>query len=205
MQKNSFEILNVSPNATDEEILNSYNTLKQKYSEERFLEGEAGNYAAKMLTEIDVAFNDIMNFRRESNSTDNSSEAFKEVEEALKKGDINSAQQKLDGFNERTAEWHYLQSVVFYKKNWMNESKKQLELAIRIDASNQKYKQAYEKLEAQINFNNQTFNSGNTTNAGGSYDGQQKQMGGDSCNDAANCCSTMVCINCLYNCCCGCH
>jgi len=206
MQKNSYEILNINENATDEEVLNGYTILKQKYSEERFLEGEAGNFAAKMLTEIEVAFNDIMNSRRETKSSENTGEAFKEVEAALKAGDIVLAQSKLDSFNERNAEWHYLQSVIFYKKNWSNESKKQLELAIRLEPANTKYKDAYEKLDAQIKFNNQTFNSGNATagNTGGNYE-NQKQMGGDSCNDAANCCSTMLCMNCLYSCCCGCN
>jgi len=179
--------------------------LKKKYSEERFLEGEAGNYAAKMLTEIEVAYNDILKERREKTSSQSNGNAFKEVEDALKAGDITLAQQKLDSFNERNAEWHYLQSVVFYKKNWTNESKKQLELAMRLEPSNSKYKDAYDKLEAQIRFNNQAFNSGNTGNAGGNYEGQPKQMGGDACNDTANCCSAMVCMNCLYNCCCGCH
>ena len=53
---------------------------------------------------------------------------------------IAEAQTKLDDFNGRNAEWHYLQSVVFYKKNWVNESKKQLEIAISMDGSNEKYK-----------------------------------------------------------------
>lgn len=207
MQKNSYEVLNVTPESTNEEITQSYNAFKARFSEERFLEGEKGNYAAKMLTEIEVAYNDIMGQRRESNKSENTGDALREVEEAIKAGDISGAQAKLDNFNERNAEWHYLQSVVFYKKNWINESKKQLELALRLDSSNAKYKDAYDKMEEQIKFNNKAFTSGNSGQ--GSYSAPagegERQMGGDACSDSANCCSTMLCVNCLYNCCCGCR
>lgn len=203
MQKNPYEILNISSDATDSQIESAYKKLKEKYSEERFLEGEKGNYAAKMLTEIDIAYNELMSGRKAQAEPGSGSGIFADVERALKAGDINGAQQKLDEINERSAEWHYLQSVVFFKKNWTNESKKQLELALRLEPANSKYKDAYEKLDGHINFSNRNFSSGNA-NPGGEYE-NPRQMGGDSCTDAANCCSTMLCMNCLMNCCCGCH
>ena len=65
MNKHYYEILGVSESATDEEIRARYEELKKKYSEERFLEGEAGNEAARMLNRIDVAYNeetDVLSF-----------------------------------------------------------------------------------------------------------------------------------------------
>lgn len=202
--QNPYEVLGLPSSATEEQIIAAYKTLKERYLEERFLEGEKGNLAAKRLTELEQAYSEIMSFRKQSFDSGNKSEAFVEVEKALKAGDFTAAQHKLDEFNERGAEWHYLQSVVFYKKNWTNESKKQLELALRLEPSNAKYKDAYEKLEAQMNFDGRAFTSGNAKAAGGEYE-NPRQMGGDSCTDAANCCSTMMCMNCLMNCCCGCR
>ena len=56
MAKNNYEILGVSENATNEEIEARYNELVDKYSKERFLEGEQGNIAAKKLTEVKASY-----------------------------------------------------------------------------------------------------------------------------------------------------
>ena len=48
MQEN-YRILGVKENATDEEIEKAYRELKAKLREERFMEGEVGNEAAKKL------------------------------------------------------------------------------------------------------------------------------------------------------------
>ena len=197
-----YKVLGLDENATDEQIEQSYLALKSKYSEERFLEGDAGNEAARKLTELETAYKEITAERKEKQN--NSDGYFNDIEAAIKRGDLTSAQKMLDEFNERSAEWHYLQSVVFYKKNWSNESKKQLEIAIEMDPSNQKYKNSYEKLTAQINNNaNKTFTdySGNA-NANAAYGQENNQMGGDGCLDF--CCRLAIC-NILLNCCCNCR
>ena len=151
MQK-YFEILGLPITATDEEIENAYKTLKEKYSRERFLEGEAGNEAAKRLTKLETAYHEIME-NRKSSDNDNL-ESFVDVENLIKAGNISLAQEKLDNISDRGAEWHYLQSVIFYKKNWLNESKKQLEIALNIEPHNNKYAQAYARLKEKMEYNN---------------------------------------------------
>ena len=54
-----YKILGVSKDASMEEIEASYKALKEKYSSERFLEGEAGNEAAKNLTLLENAYREI--------------------------------------------------------------------------------------------------------------------------------------------------
>ena len=152
MNQENYKILGVEENATDEEIRVAYETLKEKYNEEKWLEGEAGNEAARMLDKIDAAYREIMDERKESSRTTDSADAYTEVTEAIKSGNIPRAQELLDGFNERNAEWHYLQSVVYYKKNWLMDSKKQLEIAIQMDGANTKYRDAYEKLKGQTDY-----------------------------------------------------
>ena len=132
MNNENYRLLEVSENATDEEIRASYERLKAKYNEEKWQDGEAGNNAARMLGRLDTAYAEIMEERRESARNTSGASSFEEVSAAIKSGDLARAQTLLDDFNERSAEWHYLQSIVFYKKNWMNESKKQLEIAIPV-------------------------------------------------------------------------
>ena len=197
-----YEILQVSESATDEEIKESYRALKKKYNEERWLEGEAGNHAARMLEKVDAAYEEIMRERREKARNTEGANAFDEVAELIRKGDISGAQSKLDSFNERNAEWHYLQSVVFYKKNWINESKKQLEIAMQMDGANPKYREAYDKLKARADYRQQTGGAPNVNPNPASGD---EQMGGNACANCASFCYTFLCVNCLFNLCCGCR
>ena len=207
MANNLYDLFGLDEGCTDEELDAAYGRLRSKYAEDRFLEGEAGNTAAKKLTELDNAYRDIVAQRREASnaSAGTQNNAFKSVEDKIRSGDLAGAQNELDGFNERNAEWHYLQSVVYYKKNWTNESKKQLEIAMQMNPSEQKYKTAYDKLLEKIkNDSNKNFSSytgnGGANNGGGRYDDGAPQMGGGSCVDW--CCQMALC-NIALNCCCN--
>ena len=147
MNRENYEILQVEETASDEEIRAAYERLKAQYNEDKWKDGEEGNYAARMLGKIETAYQEIIGERKEKQQNTSGESAFEEVSNCIRNGDIARAQQLLDNFNERNAEWHYLQSVVFYKKNWMNESKKQLEIAMQMDAKNPKYRDAYENLK----------------------------------------------------------
>ncbi len=210
MNKKNLELFGLDETATKEEIKAAYDALRQKYLEERFMDGEIGNNAATMLTKIENAYNELIGELSENAAADGES-SFTKVEELIRSGDIHEAQRVLDGFNERGGRWHYLQSVVFYRKNWMNESKKQLEIAIQLEPDNEKYKETYKKLNDKLNFDAQNrANGANGANANGQtvYQGQtmnsadDDQMGGNWCASCIECCYINMCVNCLCNGCC---
>ena len=217
MNKKFYDLLGVTEEMTDEQIAERYEQLKKKYSEDRFLEGEAGNEAAKMLNKIDVAYNEIMTERRESRMAGKTNSSYTQVDQLIREGKFAEAQAALDEFNERPAEWHYLQSVVFYRKNWMNESRKQLEIAIQMDPNNEKYKTAYSKLKEKIEYDKRKAETpegagGAQQNGGGSnqqaqpdYDQPQMGGGGGLCESCATCCACNMLLNCCMNSCCGCR
>ena len=205
---NNYELLNLTEFATDEEITARYTELKAKYSEDRWLDGEAGNEAARMLTKLEVAYKEIMSSRKEKNENTDGQSAFEEITELLKQNKVSEAQAKLDDLNERSAEWHYLQAVVFYKKSWTSDSKKQLEIAMQMDPSNQKYRVAYGKLNAKNDYQQQSAYNQQQNNpyANSPYGGgMDDQMGGNACSNCISCCYTYLCIDCLFTLCCGCH
>lgn len=206
MNKKNLELFGLSEGATKEDIKSAYETLRAKYLEERFMDGEVGNNAANMLTRIETAYNELMSEITENAAADDGDSSFAKVEELIKAGNLQDAQRILDGFNERGGRWHYLQSVVFYRKNWINESKKQLEIAIQLEPDNDKYKDAYKKLNDKLNYDarksqqqggDQTVYQGQTMNSSG-----DNQMGGNFCANCIECCYINMCINCLCNACC---
>lgn len=198
-----YELFGLDENATDEELSARYEELKAKYKEDRWLDGEAGNEAAKMLTKLDTAYQEITSARREQKTSENTDSVYEDIARLLKEDNVERAQTLLDNCNERPAEWHYLQAVVYYKKNWSNDSKKQLEIAMQMDPDNVKYRNAYGKMNAKNEYQKQS--AGNTQNPYANPNAQgdmNDQMGGGGCWD---CCQAYLCANCLMNCCCGCR
>lgn len=197
-----YKILGVSPDCSDAELEEAYQKLKNRYTRERFMEGEIGNEAARKLQKIEEAYNEITDARKGSldSESHNDGASFSDVEAAIKDGNLTYAQSVLDRMEDRSGEWHYLESVIFYKQNHILDSKRQLEIALEQDPQNQKYKDAYEKLLAKIRFSESQFSSGNRGGyQNGQSMGQGRQMGGDSCMDF---CANVVCYTVLCNSCC---
>ena len=201
MNWDNYRILEVEEDATDEEIKASYERLKAKYNEEKWLDGEEGNEAARKLDKLETAYREVMDERRMNAGSAGGTDPYAEVSQAIKAGNLTRAQELLDAFNEHPAEWHYLQSVVFYKKNWLSDSRKQLEIAMQMDSANNKYRDAYEKLKGQMDYTSQTGGAGGIN----PNPVPENEMGGSWCSTCASMCYTYMCMNCLFNLCCGCH
>ena len=206
MNRRNLEILGLEEGATSEQIEEAYKSLREKYLEERFMEGEAGNNAAKMLTKIETARSELLAELAESPAEEEGS-SFSRVDELIKAGDYQEAQRVLDSFNERGAHWHYMQSMLYYRKSWVNESKKQLEIALKLDPENEKYKEAYKRLKDKIAYDAAgRRDDGTTRREDGnqsayrgrdmSYD-EDDQMGGGFCSDCLRCLCLLECCNCL--------
>ena len=157
-----------------------------------------------MLTKLETAYKEILNARREKSQNTEGQNVYEEISQLLKSDKVSEAQQKLDACNERGAEWHYLQAVVFYKKNWTNDSKKQLEIAMQMDPNNQKYRAAYDKMNAKNEYQNQQAQR-EPQNPYANEPMPDAQMGGGACSECVSCCYTYLCIDCLFNLCCGCR
>ena len=97
MANNLYELFGLDEGCTDEQLDEAYGRIRSKYAEDRFLEGEAGNEAARKLTEIDNAYRDIIALRRENaGGNSRSGDALKTIAENIKNGDLAGAQSDLD-------------------------------------------------------------------------------------------------------------
>lgn len=225
MSKNPYEVLGLKEGASREEVDQAYYALRDQYRQELYQDGALGKSAAQKLGDVETAYHTILaggfvsptneeistneesSTNQEASTNEGIGADFAEVDRLLKAGDYKGAQQALDGVNMRNAEWHYFQSVIYYKKGWLNESRNQLDLAVNMDPDNEHYRTVLAKLDAKISGGTQGQGQFNATpNANyqqnnGSYRSYQENDARYAEDSACRCCETMLCLNCLCNCC----
>lgn len=197
---NAFEILGLPETATQDEIDARYKELREKYQRDRFLPGEEGEEASEKLQQIEVAYRDINLQRQENQQTQNFADDkdYTEIQQLITDNKLDDAQRMLDERVTRDAEWHYIQSILFYKRNWFLESKRQLELACQMDPTNQRYKQSLEKLTKILASNTISPDQLRSTSRPVD-DGPRVGAGNGTCTGSAcgDCLLCNMCCNCM--------
>lgn len=204
MDYNAYEILGLTSSATRDEIDARYKQLRDQYQRDRFLPGEEGEEASEKLQQIEVAYRDILAGMEEQKqqATDFAdADDYAEIQRLISDGKLDEAQAKLDERESRDAEWHYVQSILFYKRNWFLESKKQLELACQMDPTNERYKQSLDKLTKILASNTISPDQLRTTSRP-MDDGPRVGAGngtctGSSCGDCLLCNACCNCMSCM--------
>ena len=200
---NPYEILGLTPSATRAEVDARYAALREKYQRDRFLPGDEGEEASEKLQQLEVAYRDILSQQDEERQTDHFTEDsdYTVVQQLIKDGKLDEAQSKLDARETRDAEWHYVQSILFYKRNWFLESKKQLELACQMDPNNARYKQSLEKLTKILASNTISPDQLRTTSRpvdnGPRVGAGNGTCTGSTCSDCIWCCNCYNCFRCM--------
>ncbi len=206
MDYNAYEILGLTTSATRDEIDAKYKELRDRYQRDRFLPGEEGEDAAEKLQQIEVAYRDILASSDQQKQTESFTcdEGYEQVQRLIAENKLAEAQAILDSREIRDAEWHYVQSILFYKQNWFLESKKQLELACQMDPANERYKQSLEKLTKilasntispdQLRTTSRPMDSGPQVGAGNGT------CTGSACADCLLCNACCNCMSCMGNC-----
>ncbi len=211
MQKNPYLVLGVSEDATFAELQDAYTKLQNQYKADRFLEGDAGAEAIRNLEEVEWAYNECQRLLHEKATVNDSTKIYEEISSLIKENKLVEAQSKLDSIDARVAEWHYYQSIIYYKKKWLNDSKTQLEICVNLEPKNYKYSEALRKLNEDMaqsdpfvaNENaNQQYNQQQQANRGGYVDPQMSagQRNADAC---CNTCCTLYCCDTCCECCGG--
>ena len=89
---------------------------------------------------------------------------------------------------DRTADWHFLNSVCLMQRGRTADAMRELELACSMDPSNLEYQKAKEM------FNTSGSRYGST------YYGDGGRPYRSSSDDACDCCMNLVCLDCLCEC-----
>ena len=195
-----YSILGVSPNATDEEVKAAYKNLVKKYHPDNYDDNNPlKELATEKMQEINSAYDEIQRIRSGAagsgtgsySDNSNSTGIYREIRIDINQRRFADAQRKLYGIleNQRTAEWHYLNSVVLMQKNMINDAMRELEIACNMDPANLEYQRAKEM------FNNQAGAYGANYYGSAGYAPRR-----DAASDACDCCTNLICLDCLCEC-----
>ena len=165
--KDPYSILGVSPGATDEEVKNAYRNLARRYHPDNYDDNNPLKELAKeKMQEINAAYDEIQRDRSESERSNtnsgntysgNSSYArsgiYVTVRQKINERKYHEAEQLLASVSEfdRTADWHFLNSVCLMQRGKTADAMRELELACTMDPSNLEYQKAKELNEAFFN------------------------------------------------------
>ncbi len=194
-----YSILGVPRDASDEDVKNAYRELARKYHPDNYTDDNPlKDLAVDKMQEINAAYEEIQKERSErakSKSSGSSGEnsgggMYAEIRRKISARRFTEAERELFEIAEfnRTAEWHYLMSVVLMHRNRVNDAMRELEIACNMDPSNIEYQKAKEM------FNNTANSYGST------YYGNTGRPVRSSTDDACNCCMNLMCMDCLCEC-----
>ena len=194
-----YSILGVSPNATDEEVKAAYKNLVKKYHPDNYDDNNPlKELATEKMQEINAAYDEIQRIRSGAASGDSTSSnyssstgIYREIRIDINQRRFSDAQRKLYGIleDQRTAEWHYLNSVILMQKNRINDAMRELEIACNMDPANLEYQRAKEM------FNQQAGAYGANYYGSAGYAPRR-----DAASDACDCCTNLICLDCLCEC-----
>ena len=208
MKKDPYSILGVPYGASDEEVKNAYRNLARRYHPDNYDDNNPLKELAKdKMQEINAAYDEIQRDRSTSSSssqysydsnygytsgnTGRASGIYTTVRQKINERKYRDAEELLMGVSEfdRTADWHFLNSVCLMQRGKTADAMRELELACTMDPSNLEYQKAKEMFNA----------SG--SRYGSTYYGEGGRPYRSQSDQACDCCMNLICLDCLCECC----
>ncbi len=192
--KTPYQVLGVSPDASDEEVKKAYRDLARKYHPDKYRDSDLADLAEEKMKEINAAYEEIQKMR--AGGTGNGSGAsaggtagpgsgeFVKIRQLIYENQISAAEQLLRSVpaNRQNAEWHYLMGTVYYKRGYFLDAQRMFDRACGMDPRNEEYRAAREQLRGQAS-------------AYGGY--RAGKTDSDRCCDM---CSALLCADCCCEC-----
>lgn len=198
-----YKVLQVSPEASDEEIKAAYREMARKYHPDNYTGNPLSDLATEKMQEINEAYDQITAMRQAGGGRSKAGHTgggyagttsqFADIRRLVASRRITEAEELLDGVPQarRDAEWHFLKGTVQQLRGWLDDAYRNYAAACDMDPQNPEYKNAF----SQLNWQRQHARP----YAGGFGDsfGRPVQSAGCSICDI---CATLYCMDCMCDC-----
>ena len=199
--RDPYSVLGVSQNASDDEVKKAYRELARKYHPDNYQNNPLADLAEEKMKEINEAYDTITKQRSGGGSSGgcgassgygpsggygyqqgwsaaSSNPLYIRVRNLINAGDLNQAEQLLYESSQKDGEWYFLSGSIAYRKGWLDEAIQNYSRAVQMEPNNMEYRQALAVMQR-----------------GGM--GGYRPAGYSAGMDAMDCCTTMMCLNCL--------
>lgn len=200
--RDPYSVLGVSQSASDDEIKKAYRELARKYHPDNYQNNPLADLAEEKMKEINEAYDVITKQRAGGNhqqagsgysggyqqrsyasSSGSNDPAFARIRSTISAGDLAAAERMLHEIPTKSGEWYFLAGSIAYRKGWLDEAMQNYALAVQMNPNNMEYRQALAMMQQ----------------GGAGY----RPYGYNSAASGMDCCTSMLCMNCLCNSCGG--
>lgn len=148
---NAYEILNVPPTATRDEIRVAYRQLARRWHPDRFLAGPERDWANEKMAEINAAYRSCLDGLKDARKgVEGDADGLQQVQQLVDEGHYSTARKKLMGLNTRCAEWNYLFGWVLMRQGELDKAMIYLSVASHQNAKSAKYARALREAQRQM-------------------------------------------------------
>ena len=203
-----YKVLEISPNATDDEVKEAYRKMAKKYHPDNYAGSPLSDVATEKMKEVNEAYDEILRQRKAARTGGGagrpgggpgaggyqynpgyaSGSSFNDVRNLINAGRIADAEQILNGVPQerKNAEWYFLKGTVLYRRGWTEEAYKHFSAAVQMDPGNMEYRMAFNQINQQ---------------RGGVYGGYNPNMARQTTGcSACDVCSGLLCADCCCEC-----
>ena len=199
--RDPYSVLGVKPDASDQEIKKAYRELARKYHPDNYVDNPLADLAEEKMKEVNEAYEAIQKqrsggggggysqssssssggyqygYQQQSYGGGTNNPTFNRVRNLINMGDLNSAERLLQEVPQKSGEWYFLMGSIAYRLGWLDEAMQNYNLAVQMEPGNMEYRQALNMMQR----------------GGQAY----RPYGNSGGMDSLDCCTTMLCLNCL--------
>ncbi|MDP4119654.1 MAG: J domain-containing protein [Bacillota bacterium] len=177
--KDPYQVLGITPNATDEQVKTAYREMAKKYHPDNYADSTLADFAKEKMAEINEAYDTILEQRKKGYSSQNSNDPFdvtgathsrtgsyqysnyRDVRSLIANNRLDDADQILNGVPvpRRDAEWYFLKGMVFSRRGWVEQAYTHFQTACTMDPSNSEYAAAARQTQGQRQGNYGGYNT----------------------------------------------
>lgn len=168
--RDPYEVLGLRKGASKEDIKNAYKHLAKQYHPDQYDNNPLRDLAEEKMREINEAYDYLMknsqdtssgytssNHNYQNNTNYSGSESYETIRVDIDRGNLSSAEQKLNSMPYKDAEWNYLMGILYQRKGWYDSANTYITTAFNLSPSNPKYRNAYNELNHQNHTYRQTY------------------------------------------------